>query len=416
MRLVFAGFPFRSPREGWILRFVFFVCLLVCLFSIAPWAEASAEGAERLFFPDGSVYSVGDKTANLSSMPSDSLRDCIPLLQKMTALRSISLGRDSDRPQGDVPFSWEDIAALQEALPGLRIHYRFTLYGKEFTLRDTEMNLSHVPVDDEGEGVRTVLPCMKKCRLLDMDFCGVPSETMAGIRDAFPDIEVVWRIWFGGNCSVRTDCTRIMASAPIYSLKDDNTQDLQYCTKVKYLDLGHNETLHNYSYIANMPELEVCILAITGITDLTPLENCKKLEYLELNNCPSGLDLSPLAGCTNLRHLNICWLYGATGFRALGELKQLERLWIGAITEISDEDVEYLRAALPNTEINTTEQTGCNGSWREEPNGGLVERYVLLRKQFDYDHYGLAVSTYYNDPLYFENPQDAMIYRGVPFS
>lgn len=94
----------------------------------------------------------------------------------------------------------------------------------------------------------------------------------------------------------------------------------------------------------------------------------------------------------------------------------MERLWIGAITEISDEDVEYLRAALPNTEINTTEQTGCNGSWREEPNGGLVERYVLLRKQFDYDHYGLAVSTYYNDPLYFENPQDAMIYRGVPFS
>ena len=48
----------------------------------------------------------------------------------------------------------------------------------------------------------------------DRDYCGVSNEAMAQIRDENPNVEVVWRIWFGENYSVRTDVERILASKP----------------------------------------------------------------------------------------------------------------------------------------------------------------------------------------------------------
>lgn len=47
-----------------------------------------------------------------------------------------------------------------------------------------------------------------------MDSCGVSDEEMAAIRDDFPDVNVVWRIWFGTGYSVRTDVEKILASQP----------------------------------------------------------------------------------------------------------------------------------------------------------------------------------------------------------
>lgn len=76
------------------------------------------------------------------------------------------------------------------------------------------------------------------------------------------------------------------------------------CTKVKYLDLGHNEVISDISFVKSMPELEVFIIAMNPVSDLTPLASCPKLEYLELNTTAVA-DLSPLANATALRHLNI---------------------------------------------------------------------------------------------------------------
>lgn len=386
----------------------------------AAQSEATAEPTpepepeptpEPLTFPDGSLHSLDEESVDLSALPSDSLHDAAILLRKMPALREVSLGDESRRPEGDGPFPWSEIDALQAFLPEVQIDYRFTLYGKEVSTRDTVLDFNHIPVDDEGAAVRRVLPCMKECQTLDMDFCGVSSESMAAIRDDFPDIDVIWRIWFGRECSVRTDCERILASSPTHCIADSNTKDLKYCTKVKYLDLGHNDLLHDFSFLAYMPDLEVAILAISGLKDLTPVGKCENLEYLEINSCLNGMDLSPLANCKKLHHLNICWLFRATGFRALGELKELERLWIGKITQISKEDLEYLREALPNTEINTTELTGCGGSWRENDDGTRTDRYELLRQQFDYDHYDYSCSSFFNDPKYFTDPNEASLYR-----
>ena len=293
----------------------------------------------------------------------------------------------------------ESVRKLQEACPQAAFDYRFRLFGKNLSTLDEALNFSHIPMDDEGEAVKAILPCMTRCQSLDMDFCGVSSPAMAEIRDAYPDMDVVWRVWFGLDCSVRTDVERILASNLNHRLTDDNTFEMRYCTKVKYLDIGHNDLLHDFTFLEYMPDLEVAILALTGLQDLNCLHNCQKLEYLEINTCRMGMDLSPLANCKSLEHLNICWLGKVKGYEALCELTNLKRLWIGMFTTIPEEGLAQIRQALPNTEINTKEGTGCGGSWRHV-SGGYAPRYALLRQQFDYDHYPDVCASYWNDPLY----------------
>lgn len=133
-----------------------------------------------------------------------------------------------------------------------------------------------------------------------MDNTGVSNEALAKIREEFLNIDVVWRVWFGTNYSVRTDVERILASKPTVGGMIYDASVLQYCTKVKYLDLGHNDELPSIDFVRNMPELEVLIIAMTAVRDISPLESCPKLEYLELNSTNIA-DISPLknsTGCT----------------------------------------------------------------------------------------------------------------------
>ena len=263
------------------------------------------------------------------------------------------------------------------------------------------MNFHHVTMDDEGAAVREVLPCMTKCELLDMDFSGVSSEHMAEIRDAYPQMKVVWRIWFGNDCSVRTDVERILASNLNHGLTDDNTRDLKYCTKVRFLDIGHNTMLRDFSFLKYMPDLEVAVICITGLSDLTPLANHEKLEYLEINTCAQGLDLSPLGTCPNLEHICACYLGHVRGWEELKKLTKLQRLWFGRNTQLPEGAVEELQEALPNTIINTTNAFGSSGDWRYEGKH-MHPRYKLLREQFDYSNYTNVSSSWYNDPMYYK--------------
>ena len=224
---------------------------------------------------------------------------------------------------------------------------------------------------------------------------------MAQIRDENPNVEVVWRIWFGENYSVRTDVERILASKPTVGGMLYDASVLQYCTKVKYLDLGHNDELSDLSFVSTMPELEVLIIAMTNISDLSPLANCPKMEYLEIQETQIS-DLSPLAGLTDLAHLNICNQENITDASPLYGLTKLERLWIGCNTPIPEDQVEKLRSALPNCEINTTTYDPHGEAWRysaydpEIPKYYWVPRHELLREQLGYNYQ--EYSFYWLDP------------------
>ena len=330
-----------------------------------------------------------DDFLDLTGLTSADIPYVLDLLKQLPILDTVELGNENLSR-----LTWDDIHSLQLAKPDIEFLYTFTLYGKPFSLSDEEMNLSHTTITDNGELVRQVISCMPNLRYLDMDTCGVDNVHMAEIRDDFPNIKVVWRIWFGTNYTVRTDVKKILASMPSVGgdLTVANTYNLRYCTEVKYLDVGHNEALCDISYAAYMPDLEVAIFAMLNFTDLTPLENCTKLEYLEIQT-NKITDLSPLRNLTGLHHLNLGYNTGITDLSPLYGLTNLERLWIGKFTSIPEEQVEEMQRRVPDCVINV-EATDPHSDWRYGN-----ERYDLLVQQFGYDTQDYAFP--WKDPLFY---------------
>lgn len=330
---------------------------------------------------------------DLSSFDSTALQELLPWLSFTKNVKSVELSAEGDGSD----LSWDDIHAVRLACPDAVLSYSFSLYGKAFTLADSEMNLSHIPIDDEGALVKQITSCMPNLSYLDMDSCGVSDEAMAGIRDSLPNANVVWRIWFGTGYTTRTDVERLLASNPGRGgeLTPENTVSLKYCTKIKYLDLGHNNYLTDISFVSCMPDLEVIVVAMDGFSDVSYLTNCPKLEYAELQTSSLN-DLRPLAELKNLKHLNIAYCMAVCDISPLYEMTQLERLWIGCLTPVPREQVEKFKELVPNCKVNTTTLDPTEEGWRylgENEFGMMLldPRYELLRDQLRYD---LAMSAY----------------------
>lgn len=365
-----------------------------------PAADDLRDENGDLVFPDGSVYHGYEINISLSDIQGKNLERTIAMLHEMPNLHTVDLGKKEPGRHVTIAI----VERLQEEFPGVTFVFRFPVWGQEVCTTDTEMDLKYIQMTDEGAEVIRALGIMPDCKYVDMDTCGVSSEAMGRIRERFPDVNVVWRIWFGKEFSVRTDVERIIATN---HLNDVNSRDLKYCTKVRFLDVGHNPNLTDISFLTDMTELECCILAIMPFRDLTPLTNCTKMEYLELCEVQphpgQTLDLAPLAGMTHLHHLNIAKLYEVENYEFLENCKELERLWIGKYTYIPKEYIDHLKAELPDTYINWWTEVCVTEDWREKPKGIWVERYAELREQFDYKHYQKSTSYWWNDPLCLGN-------------
>ncbi len=357
----------------------------------------------------GDFVSLDVESIDLSTLSQENVAEACSALKCLTNLKSVILGSEETND-----LSIDNIVQLENAAPGAVFDYSFTLYEQNLNTSDEKVSFSHIPMTDGGAAVRKILPMMKSCTYLDMDSCEVSNQDMASIREDFPDIKVVWRIWFGESYSVRTDVERILASKPSKggTLDDGEVDVLKYCTDVKYMDLGHNEAITNLSFVNSMPNLEVFICAMNPISDISPLANCPKLEYLELNTTAVA-DLSPLSGLKELRHLNIANCENVTDISPLYGLTELERLWIGSIDPVPAEQVEKMRECAPDCDINTETVDPTGGKWRlwgytelslarYAETGWLQEvlhpRYELLKKQFGYTD--ADFSFYWNDPLY----------------
>ena len=274
----------------------------------------------------GQTVGLETESLDLRGASAAQLVAAADVMKHLPGLRTVQLGSELENP-----LDWETLTALVQGCPQVDFEYGFTLYGKAFTLLDSELDLNHITVEDGGALAYAAAGCMKNLEVLDMDFCGVSNEEMAVIRDAYPDVNVVWRIWFGDSYSVRTDVEKILASKPSAGglVRDRDAEALKYCTKVKYLDVGHNEILTDISFVSYMPKLEVAVLAMNNIADLSPLASCKKLEYLEIQTNARITDLSPLASCTELEHLNIANCRNFSDITPLFGLNKLKRLWLG---------------------------------------------------------------------------------------
>lgn len=349
-------------------------------------------------FPNGESFSLRSTEAKLAGIAPENIDECMAILRLIPGLETIDLGTAPEEGEdASAALGWDEVGAFQAAFPDKAVRYGFTLFGKQLTTLDEQMVLSHRRMDDEGAAVLAVLPYMTRCTFLDMDSCGVSNTAMAAIRDAYPDIKVVWRVWFGDVYTCRTDVKRLLASSESHYINDATSDGLYYCTDVVWLDIGHS-SLYDLSFLYNMPDLEVCIVACAPWSDATPIGSLEKLEYLEIlsTNCN---DISSFANLKNLKHLNIgnCWqirditpLYGLT---------QLERLWIGCVTPVPAEQKEEIREKLPDTLINTQVANHKEGGWCKDENGYNVPRYALLREQFG-DYKSWAYAYPWSDILY----------------
>lgn len=355
------------------------------------------------FSVQGIFCSLDQTELDLSSADKaavDALKEYLPC---MPGVQKILLGDEST-----TKLDWGTIAALTELCPNADFDYTFTLYGKTFTLADETIDLSKTQYTDNGDAVLAALPALYRCKIVDMDDGGVVpplgNERMAELQKAAGDgTDVVWRIWFGTLYSVRTDTERILASKPSVGGMIDNAEaaKLQYCTKVKYLDIGHNEVITDISFVESMPDLEVFIIAMNPVSDLTPLTKCTKLEYLEIFTT-AVTDVSALSSLTSLRHLNICNLPGLSDISPLYSLTELERLWIGTKTPIPADQVAQMQQSAPSCKISTVSDDEQGDAWRytwyDENNATYhwTERHEKLREQLGYNYQ--EYSFYWLDP------------------
>ena len=347
----------------------------------------------------GTTYEPTAATVELAGLRDADAAATAESLKRLRSLQLIHIGSEET-----TPLSWESLKLLHDAAPQAAIDYAFTIFDRPFNLKDEEMDLKYIPMEDEGELVGKVTACMARLRRLDMDSCRVSNAAMARLRDSLPDTEVIWRVNFASGYTARTDVTRILASMPGQAgeLVHNNVQNLKYCTKVKYLDLGHNNYLDTIEFCRYMPDLEVLIVAMTFVEDFSPLASCPKLEYVEAMTTRLH-DLTPFENLHNLKHLNICYNFAINDITPLYGL-DLERLWIGEHDPVPPEQIAKYRELHPNCVVNDTTPDPTEEYWRfaDHPDEYgypmYDERYALLREQMGYQEEAFAY--YWTDPLY----------------
>ncbi len=348
----------------------------------------------------GKLYNKADTMVELAGLKDADAEGAAAVLRRMPALQLIRIGNETE-----TPLSWESLRLLHDAAPQAVIDYAFTMFERPFNLSDEVMDLKYIQMEDEGALVGKAAACMTRLRTLDMDSCGVTNEAMARLRDSLPNTDVIWRINFGAYYTARTDVTRILASMPGQAgeLVHNNVENLKYCTKVKYLDVGHNNHLDTIEFIRYMPDLEVLIAALNFVEDFSPVEDCPKLEYVEAFTSRLH-DLTPFANLQNLRHLNIGYNFAVTDISPLYGLKNLERLWIGEHDPVPPEQIAKFRELHPNCIVNDTTPDPTEEYWRFAEHGDEMgnqrydPRYELLREQMGYSEEAYAYN--WLDPLY----------------
>ena len=339
----------------------------------------------------GQVLSAQTEMLDAGMMQVEQTQELVDALSLLPNLQEINFVSED----GTCVFGLEDLEELdriQAAVPDAYLRVRFELFGQTVTSEDEHIEYLQADIGNEGiETVRAVLPYLKSCTYFLMDGCGTDYEILAQLRDDFPETEIVWRVWlveedytsklFLRCGSYLTDTIKIRTTY----VNDENSHVLNYCTKTKYVDVGHVWQLSQCDFLSYMPDLEVCIIAITYITDITPLANHDKLEYLELFTTDIA-DLTPLMSCPNIEHLNISNMQMLTDISPVYTLKKLKRLRMVDSYSIPEEQLKEAYQMLPDCNILDQGHFPTSWGWRwlDPAKTQKDPRYELLCEQFEY--------------------------------
>ena len=342
----------------------------------AAYPEIKLDYAVELF---GSNFGVDTTNLDLSAMGSSNVEEACRKLAKMSNLTDVTLSSS---------LSFEDVDTLQTAVPQVRFHYTFDLLGRTVSTGDDEIIYKNLNCGDSEEAeIRKALKILDHTSRFVLDNCGFSNETLAQLREDFRGgPKVIWRVYFGtqGRYNTLTDDDTIRA---VYNVTDDTCGPMKYLEDVKYMDLGHNEYLTDFSFVGYMPELEVLIGSGSAVKDLSGIENCKKLTWLELASCLKLDNIEPLAGCEGLKYLNISY----TKVKDLAPLDglKLER-FVYLSPKASTKEQNTFLTIHPRAECITVfygYSQPYGYGWRYDDNGKTMFWYYkdVIREVFEYD-------------------------------
>ena len=263
-----------------------------------------------------------------------------------------------------------------------------------------EIDLGDLAVPDRDDSYRALteflhsIPSLTK---VDMFSTEIPQARVEALAAEFPQIRFGWTIVIPcknknnparNKHLLRTDATAFSTSHNITATSHDEHvwEMLKYCPDLMALDLGHNKTIRDISFLNYVPKLRVLIFSFNRggedgpLLDITPIGNLKDLEYLEI--CKSNVaDISPLANCTKLVDLNIGTSH-ISDITPLYGLKALRRVFLCGCNSnggrpFDEAEVAKLREQLPDCDVNN-DTVNLGGTWRK------TSHYPTLVKMFSY--------------------------------
>lgn len=327
----------------------------------------------------GQVLAPDVTELNLAGMTSDQVAEAAGQLPVFTAVTYVELMDE----KGECALSLADVKALQDALPGALFNYSFEFYGQTLSTSDETVEYYDVHFGNESEAdIRMALDVLANCTYFKLDNCDVDSVIMASIRDDYPDVKVVWRIW-ADKYTMCTDETMIRMT---FNLDNEDIDELKYCTDVTHMDIGHNSSLTDISFVEYMTKLECVIVSGSPLTDISYFEDHDSLIWLELCFCGNVEDLSVLATCDNLTYLNV-------SYSRVSDLSALEHLPLERFncmhTKVSSATEKQFKQWHPNC-ISIFEGKQPYGyGWRYNDHGyTFFEYYVEMREIFRYAEEG----------------------------
>ena len=281
---------------------------------------------------------------------------------------------------GTVDWPLKQIRKYAEELPeGTVLAGQFTLLGQTWDIGAEEIDLDTAKGNlkrEDLESLAAFMPNLKKVSL--KTHTELMNNDIIPIVDAHPEITFVWTLRLR-KYKIPTDVTAFSTKASDADepyLRSSDCQLLKYVPGLRALDLGHQGSITDLSFLDYFPELRILILVDNRISDITPIGRLEHLQYLELFINPMIKDLSPLANCTELLDLNLSY----TGFKSLQPLEactKLERFWC-VFTKLTKAEKEAFIQAHPNCETLFLDEGGStHGTWRTHP------RFFQYREMFD---------------------------------
>ena len=340
------------------------------------------------FTLNGVSYPADCTALDLSGFARDNLTEAIELLQALPALETVELmGKN-----GSSKLSLDDVLQLQKACPNVLLRYTFDLFGQSVSTDAEELYYFQTHIGDAGlDEIRKIMPLMKNLTYLRLDTCDTSNEATAALREELKDkCKVVWRVFFGQNDAL-TDTYKIWAT---WNVDTKEVACLQYCNEVKYLDLGHNSFM-NLDFMSTMTELEMAIVAIGNLYDISGIANCTKLEFLEIfsNRQLTDEDMQHLSALTNMKYLNISNTILMRDLSFTDSMPKLRKLW-NTLSRVPQAEIDRVKALHPDCEfVFLYDGDPTDYGWRYTYESGYQEmtpEYALVRARFGYSDWDFS--------------------------